>query len=69
MATVQIDIPEIPHGHGLSFKKGVADGLLGTRSHENEPHETHSASYERGLAVGANLKKGIAAKVKAAQRP
>jgi hypothetical protein len=65
MATVQIDIPEIPHGHGLSFKKGVIDGLLGTRSHESEIHETHLASYERGLAVGADLKEKIAGQVKA----
>ena len=65
MATVQIEIPEIPHGHGLSFKKGVADGLLDTRSHESEPHETHSASYERGITVGADLKEKIALHVKA----
>jgi hypothetical protein len=65
MATVQIDIPDIPHGHGLSFKKGVADGLLDTRSHESEPHKTHSASYELGLAVGADLKEKIAGQVKA----
>lgn len=65
MATIQIDIPEIPYGHGLSFKKGVADGLLDTHTHEGEPHETHSASYERGLAVGADLKEKIAGHVKA----
>jgi len=64
MATVQIDIPEIPHGHGLTFKKGVANGLLGLRSHESEPHETHLASYERGFAVGAGLKEKIDGQVK-----
>jgi hypothetical protein len=65
MATVQIDILEIPHGHGLSFKKGVADGLLDTSSHESEIHETHLASYKRGIAVGADLKEKIAGQVKA----
>ena len=65
MTIIGIDIPVIPHGHGLSVKKGVADGLLGTRTHESEPHETHSASYERGLALGATLKEEISKQVKA----
>lgn len=65
MAIIQIDIPEIPHGHGLSFKRGVADGLLDSRSHDNEPHSTHSASYERRFKVGSALKEQIAAQVKA----
>ena len=65
MATIQIEIPEIPHGHGMSFKSGVADGLLECREHEQTPHETHSASYERGLAVGAELRREIARLVKA----
>ena len=65
MTTIQIEIPEIPHGHGLSFKKGLADGLLDCRDHEATPHETHSASYKRGLEVGAELKREIAKLVKA----
>lgn len=65
MTTIlQIEIPEIPEGHGLSFKRGVADGLLDCREHEQEPHKTHSASYQRGFAVGVELKRKIAALVK-----
>lgn len=65
MTTIQIEIPEIPHGHGLSFKKGVADGLLECLTHEETLHNTHSASYERGLLVGAELKREVAKLVKA----
>ncbi|RZM06630.1 MAG: hypothetical protein EOO88_53080 [Pedobacter sp.] len=64
MATIQIEISEIPHGHGLSFKKGISDGILDCRDHEETPHHTHSASYERGLVVGAALKREIAKHVK-----
>lgn len=65
MTAVTIEIPEIPHGHGLSFKMGVADGLLDCRNHEATPHETHSASYQRGIEVGFELKREIAKLVKA----
>lgn len=65
MKTIQIQVPDIPHGHGLSFKKGVADGLLDSREHEQAPHNTHAASYTRGLHVGAELKREIAKLVKA----
>lgn len=65
MTTIEIEIPEIPHGHGLSFKKGIADALLDCRDHEQTPHETHAASYQRGLDVGAELKGAIARLVKA----
>lgn len=65
MATIHIEIPEIPHGHGLSFKNGVADGLLDCLDHENVHHNTHSASYQRGLIVGAELKREIGLLVKA----
>lgn len=37
MTKIEIAIPDIPHGHGLSFKKGIADGLLGCRDHETNP--------------------------------
>lgn len=60
MTTVMLEVPEIPHGHGLSFKKGVADALLDCRDHEETPHETHSASYQCGLEVGAELKREFA---------
>ena len=65
MTIIQLEIPEIPHGHGLSFKKGVADGVLDCRKNEETPHETHGASYERGLVVGEELRHKIAKLVKA----
>lgn len=65
MNNIQIEIPEIPHGHGLSFKKGVSDGLLGSEANKNQLHETHLASYERGFAVGEVLKERIAVLVNA----
>ncbi len=64
MTTVTIEIPEIPHGHGLSFKKGVADGLLDCQGREETFHETHSASYQRGIEAGAELKREIVKLVK-----
>lgn len=65
MSNIVSSIEEIPHGHGLSFKRGVADGLLDSDAHQNEPHETHKASYERGKAFGIQLKAEIAKHVKA----
>mgnify|MGYP001243205497 CR=1 FL=1 len=65
MNTIKIEIPEIPHGHGLSFKKGVADGLLGSNDNESTCHDTHEASYRRGCEVGKALKEEIAKQVKA----
>lgn len=57
METIQIEIPDIPYGHGLSFKKGIADELLDCRENENTGHETHAASYQRGINVGTELKR------------
>ena len=65
MDEIEITIPEIPHGHGLSFKKGVADGLLESQQHESSCHETHAASYRRGREIGGVLKTEIAKRVKA----
>ena len=61
---ISIPIEDIPHGHGLSFKHGVADGLLGSNTYESKPHPTHSASYERGKIFGIQLKAEIAKNVK-----
>ena len=63
----QIDIKSlnIPHGHGLSFKKGVSDGLLEDNQHEESISETHLASYRRGISFGKDLKAEIAKHVKA----
>jgi hypothetical protein len=60
MTSINLDLPEIPHGHGLSFKKGIADSLLGSSDHEGTTHETHAASYQRGIEVGKTLKQEIA---------
>ena len=59
-----IDIQEIPHGHGRSFRRGVADGLLEETIHESESHSTHSASYQIGVLFGENLKLEISKFVK-----
>ncbi len=64
MTLLQIEIPDIPHGHGLSFKRGVADGLLDSSEHQDLPHATHAASYGRGVEVGRTLKTKIAPLVK-----
>ena len=59
---------DIPHGHGLSFKKGVADALLsecrGYRSHKHKLPNGHSASYRRGYGEGVKLKKVISKRVR-----
>ena len=65
MVTIEIIIPEIPHGHGLSFKKGLADGLLENERNKDSCHATHAASYLRGHDVGAGLKQEISKHVKA----
>jgi hypothetical protein len=59
MHKIELEIPEIPHGHGLSFKRGIADGLLENHDHEKEPHSTHTASYKRGIKIGEELKHKI----------
>lgn len=64
MTNIQISIPPIPHGHGLSFEKGVADGLLGSEAYAETCHETHGASYRRGVGVGVALRSEIASLVK-----
>lgn len=55
---------DIPHGHGLSHKRGVSDGLLGRTDYEADVHETNRASYKRGLQEGKNLQQEIAARVR-----
>ena len=64
MSSIEIPIEDIPHGHGLSFKRGVVDGLLNSNEHESEPHPTHAASYRRGKAFGIQLRDEIAKRVK-----
>lgn len=61
---IKLEVSDIPHGHGLSFKRGVSDGLLEHNLFQNDIHSTNLHSYKRGLAVGQELKKQIANKVK-----
>ena len=65
MSNIEVKISEIPHGHGLSFKKGIADAILENREHENSCHETHLPSYQRGYEVGKKMVSQIASHVKA----
>lgn len=62
---MNIAIPEIPHGHGLSFKKGLSDGLLDTGRDKETCHETHRVSYLKGYDLGVLLRTEIAKHVKA----
>lgn len=62
MAEFQITIEEIPHGHGRSFKLGVAKGLLDT--FDEKPTDTHDASFRRGKELGEQIKKMVAGQVK-----
>jgi len=64
MSTITLEIRDIPHGHGLSLKRGIADGLLDCNEHQDLPHTTHAASYRRGVEVGRALKAQIAPLVK-----
>ena len=65
MSKISVEIADIPHGHGRSFKKGVADALLDCRDNKRSCHETHLASYNRGQDLGATIKREIAKQVKA----
>ena len=65
MSKIEIDLSDIPHGHGLSFKKGVADGLLDLNQYASHFHATHTASYNRGKELGKELKSIVAQHVKA----
>ncbi len=61
---IELDLSDIPHGHGLSFKKGIADGLLDEKTNEGNHHETHKASYNRGKIVGEEMRNLVAKKAK-----
>ena len=58
--TVKYESSGIPHGHGLSFKKGLVDGLRERESPDsNKLPEGHDHSYDRGLSVGKDLRQQI----------
>ncbi len=58
------NIPKLPHGHGLSYKRGVSDGLLGNESFREQIPNGHEKSYEKGIKFGEDLKKEISEDVK-----
>ncbi|MDO8811895.1 MAG: hypothetical protein Q7J38_07710 [Gallionella sp.] len=59
-----INIPELPVGRGLSYKKGVADGLLDEERFKNDIPDGHDKAYRDGLLHGQQLKEEVAKKVK-----
>lgn len=65
MRKIELSVADIPHGHGLSFKRGVADALLNGRANEGDCHPTHRASYERGYELGETLREKLAKLVRA----
>ena len=64
MNTIEIKIPDRPHGHGLSFKRGLADGFLDCRDHDSLPATTHAANYPRSIYTGTEFRRHIANLVK-----
>lgn len=64
MDSVNLGVEGIPHGHGLSFKRGLSDGLLERDEFREEVHPTHLHSYERGLILGKDLRSQVARAVK-----
>lgn len=61
---MKIELPDIPHGHGLSFKKGLADSLLDSNVNESTCHKTHKQSYSKGQEIGETIKQETAKHVK-----
>ena len=64
MPTLEITVEEEPHGHGLSVRRGIADGLLEEAQYKDKVPPTHRASYRRGVDLGTELRKQITAIVK-----
>lgn len=56
----------IPHGHGLSYKKGIADGLLGTEREDLKGYvpQGHDGSYKKGVEEGKELAVSINSRVR-----
>ncbi len=61
---MNIKIEEISHGHGLSFKKGLSDGVLVDANFENALPNGHDKSYKNGFEIGLTIKEEIKNKVK-----
>lgn len=63
---VELTIPdELPHGHGASFKKGIAEALLeSARSELFHTPEGHNESRKKGLVAGEEIAKLVSKIVK-----
>ncbi len=55
---------DIPHGHGLSHKKGISDGLLDRNSFAHVLPNGHQQSYLRGRTEGEALRQNVAQRVR-----
>lgn len=53
-------IPDIPHGHGLSFKKGICKGLIESEDFiEKDLPNGHEKTFKLGIEFGRALKKAV----------
>ena len=64
MPEITLLVEEIPHGHGKSTKRGIADGLLEETKYEGNVPSGHDASYRRGVKIGEGLMQKVAKLVK-----
>jgi hypothetical protein len=63
---IELKMPdELPHGHGASFKKGIAEAILESSKTElNHTPEGHDDSRKKGFAVGEEIAKFVSSHVK-----
>jgi len=64
MSKISVEINELPHGHGASFKKGLSDGIFDKKEFINDIPTGHEKSYQKGISIGNALCKEIAKQVK-----
>ncbi|WP_226562169.1 hypothetical protein [Salipiger thiooxidans] len=57
---LQIEIPELPHGHGGSFKRGISDGMFGNALDEQGQPNGHERSYRLGYERGEMMRAAVA---------
>ncbi len=48
-----------PHGHGLSHKRGISDGLLNKKEFQNDLPHGHDKSYREGIKIGEQLRVAV----------
>ena len=63
---IELEIPdELPHGHGASFKKGIANAILESAKTElAHTPEGHEDSRKKGMNVGDEIVKLVSRIVK-----